>query len=244
MPDNNESLEIRSNEMDEVVGNIPSWIIRWGITVLFLVGMLGIVISYFIRYPDTLSGKVLVQALNQPGRARITKTDENANVVFTYHVKNGDHVVKGDTLFTARDPKTDKITPTTTPMAGSIYLSKGINDKNKIEEYVWVVPPSPKAEIKINYSNKGAGNVKIGQQVRIELSEFPSSEYGFLEGKIASILPLQIDGERQAYVELGSKKMLTSTNKEIPILPLLEGSGEILLSDKSIFQRIFGSVFH
>jgi len=229
--------------MDELVGSVPSWIIRWGITVLFSVAVLGMLISSLIRYPDTLRAEVIMQAVNQPGKVTIRRTDENAHLEFKYVIKNGDEVRPGDTLLTRYDPKLGKSYYTITPMEGKIYITKGVDEKNTLDQIIWVVPKSSKAEIKIRYANKGAGNVKVGQAVRIELSDFPSNEYGFLEGRIASILPVQMDGKHQATIELAGKKILTSENKEIPILPVMEGDGEILLNDRSIFQRIFGSVF-
>ncbi|SHM71840.1 hypothetical protein [Chitinophaga sp. CF418] len=244
MPENNQSLEIRSNEMEEVVGNIPTWIIRWGITVLFAVAILGLLIANLVRYPDLLHATVLMQSENQPGKVTIRRTDENANFKFYYLVKSGDQVVPGDTLLTRYDPKTDKSYYTITPMGGKIYITKGIDQKNTLDEIIWVVPKSSRAEIKVKYNSKRAGNVKVGQSVKIELSDFPSNEYGFLEGTISSILPVQMDGEHLAYVELNQKKIITSEKKEIPILPVMEGSAEIVLSDRSIFQRIFGSMFN
>ncbi|BAV04876.1 HlyD-family transporter [Filimonas lacunae] len=229
--------------MDEIVGNIPPWVIRWGITVLFTVAVLGLVISNIIRYPDTLRATVLMQAENQPGKVTIRRTDENANFKFHFLVRNGDEVLPGDTLLTRFDPKEKKSYYTITPMSGKIYVSKGIDEKNTLDQIIWVVPKSSKAEVKIRYSNKGAGNVKVGQLVKIELSDFPVNEYGYLEGTIASIMPVQIEGDHQAYVQLKDQKIVTSDRKEIPILPVMEGSAEILLSDRSIFQRIFGSMF-
>lgn len=244
MPENNQSFEIRSNEMDEVVGNIPGWIIRWGISVLFAVAILGLLIANLIRYPDILQATVLMQSENQPGKVTIRRTDENSNFKFNYLVKSGDEVSPGDTLLTRYDPKEAKSYYTITPMAGKIYITKGIDEKNTLDQIIWVVPKSSRAEIKVKYNSKRAGNVKVGQAVKIELSDFPSNEYGFLEGTISSILPVQMDGEHLAYVELNQKKIVTSEKKEIPILPVMEGSAEIVLSDRSIFQRIFGSMFN
>ncbi len=242
MPENDPLLEVRSNEMEEIVGNVPAWIIQWGITVLFAVGILGLFISNFISYPDTLVAKVLIQATEQPGKVTVRRDD--ASQEFKFLVKEGDQVVPGDTLLIHLDKNTGKSIATITPMAGKIYISKGIDEKNTLDQLIWVVPKSSKVEIKIKYDNKGAGDVRVGQAVKIELTDFPSSEYGFLEGHVSSILPIQMDGEHQAYVKLNSTKIITSENKEIPIVPVMEGSGEILLNDRSIFQRIFGSIFH
>jgi len=245
MPENNNTiLDIRSNEMEEVVGNVPSWIIRWGITALFAVGVLGLLISTFIRYPDTLRANVLMQATDQPGKVTIRRTEANASHLFKYKVKEGDQVKPGDTLLSRYNDSTRKTDQIITPIAGRIYISKGIDEKNTLDQQIWVVPKSTKAEIKLKYPTKGAGRVKVGQIVKIELEDFPSSEYGFIEGRISAILPMQVDGFHQAYVALKGNRVLTSENKEIPILPVMEGDAEIILSDKSIFKRIFGSVFH
>ena len=53
-------IELRSEEVQEVMGQIPAWIVRWGITILFIVVLALLVGSYFFRYPDviTTSGKI------------------------------------------------------------------------------------------------------------------------------------------------------------------------------------------
>lgn len=241
MPENHQQLEIRSNEMEEIIGNVPSWIVRWGIAVLFGVGLLGLFIAGYVRYPDTLPAKVLVQAKEQPGKVTVRR--EDASQEFRFLVKEGDHVQSGDTLLTRFDRNQEKSYPIITPMAGRIYISRGIDEKNTLDQIIWVVPQASAVEVKINFGNRGAGNVKVGQAIKIDLYDYPSNEYGFLEGHISSILPVQIDETHQAYVELSTQKLITSTNKEIPILPVMQGDGEVLLNDRSVLQRIFGSIF-
>jgi hypothetical protein len=242
MPLNNQSFEVGSGEMEEIVGIIPPWIIRWGITVLFFIAILTLAVSCFIRYPDTLNTQVVIEAVNQPGKISIRRGD--ADQIFKYFVKDGDHVKPEDTLLQWTDRKTGVVHPTITPIAGTIYITHGDDDKDILQDIMWVVPPSSQAKIKINYGNKGAGNVKIGQLVKFELHDFPKSEYGFIEGRISSILPIQQNGEHIAYVKLNGDEIITSERKIVPILPVMKGTGEILLNDRSIFQRIFGSIFH
>ena len=241
MSENIHSIETNSAEMEEIVGIIPRWIIRWGISVLFMVGLAGIIISNFISYPEILPAKVIIQAVNQPGKVTVSRDD--ANQIFQFYVKNGEQVSAGDTLLTNKNKSTGKINVTITPMSGKIYILNEVSEKNTLEMVILVVPKISKALVKINYINKGAGNVKVGQKVRIELFGYPSNKYGFIEGHISSILPVDINDMHQAYVKLPSQKLITSDNKVIPILPIMDGDGEILLDDRSIFQRIFGSVF-
>lgn len=54
MPEGKE-IELRSEEVQEVMGQIPAWIVRWGITVLFIVVLTLLVGSYFFKYPDVIT---------------------------------------------------------------------------------------------------------------------------------------------------------------------------------------------
>ncbi len=59
-------IELRSEEVQEIMNEIPSWIIRWGITVLFIVVMLLFVGSYFFKYPDVLRAEITITTAEPP----------------------------------------------------------------------------------------------------------------------------------------------------------------------------------
>ena len=64
--DKEEKIELRSEEVQEVMGQIPSWILRWGITLVGLI-MVGLAIgSYLFKYPDTLMAEVTVTMATPP----------------------------------------------------------------------------------------------------------------------------------------------------------------------------------
>jgi len=60
------NIELRSEEFQEVLSHIPSWIQRFGITLIFfiLVGLLGG--SAFFKYPDIISAPIVVSTENLP----------------------------------------------------------------------------------------------------------------------------------------------------------------------------------
>jgi HlyD family secretion protein len=60
---NKELPELRSEEVQEVMGAIPVWILRWGITILFLVVLVLVIGSCFFKYPD-----VIVSEMTLTGR--------------------------------------------------------------------------------------------------------------------------------------------------------------------------------
>lgn len=73
MPNHNhtDNIELRSEEVQEIISSPPSWIIRWGITLMFcLVGML-VMLSFFIKYPDYITAKVMVTTLQPTEKIEI-----------------------------------------------------------------------------------------------------------------------------------------------------------------------------
>lgn len=63
---NNSNIELRSDEVQEILGSLPRWIVRWGITVIFLIIVVLLVGSYFYRYPDIIQSRVTVLSENPP----------------------------------------------------------------------------------------------------------------------------------------------------------------------------------
>jgi multidrug resistance efflux pump len=56
----------RSEEVQDLIAAIPSWIVRWGITILFLV-VLGLIAgTWFIRYPDLVQAPLRLTAVHAP----------------------------------------------------------------------------------------------------------------------------------------------------------------------------------
>ena len=55
-----------SDEAQSILGRAPSWVVRWGITVVFLI-FVGIIVGcYFIKYPDTIEAPAVITTVNPP----------------------------------------------------------------------------------------------------------------------------------------------------------------------------------
>ena len=54
------NLNLRSEEVQEILSNPPAWIVRWGITLIFMFTCILLILSFTIKYPDFVSAKVLV----------------------------------------------------------------------------------------------------------------------------------------------------------------------------------------
>lgn len=65
MPSNPSNLQ-NSEEISDIITAVPSWILRWGIALIFAI-LLGIILlSSFIRYPDVVKASVKINSLNAP----------------------------------------------------------------------------------------------------------------------------------------------------------------------------------
>lgn len=232
----------QSHEMEEIIGKIPNWITRWGITVLFLVAFIGLFISNTIQFPDTASADVIIQAMEQPGKVSLRRDD--ASQEFIFMVKDEDYVKPGDTLFIHKNDKLEIYKPIITPMSGKVFITKGIDKDNTQDYLVWVVPETTDFEVKLKYSVKGSGKIKLGQEVVINIENYPSSDFGYLTGTISKILPVPVEGKIQGYVKLDQTKLITNLGKELPLDYLMEGKADIILENKTIASRIFGNIMH
>jgi hypothetical protein len=55
-----EDLNLRSEEVQEILETPPVWIVRWGVTLIFMFTLILIFLAFLIKYPDFVTAKVLV----------------------------------------------------------------------------------------------------------------------------------------------------------------------------------------
>lgn len=91
MPNNN---LLRSGEVQEFIGNKPNFVIRWGITIFFLILLSVCIVCWFIQYPDLVTAKAKLNSVNAP-KEIITHTDGK---LIKIAVKENDTVQAGQVL--------------------------------------------------------------------------------------------------------------------------------------------------
>jgi HlyD family secretion protein len=85
-------IELRSESVQEILGHSPKWIIRWGISIIFII-VAGLVVgSYFFKYPDVLTATITVTTENLPAgvTAKTTGRIDTLFVIEKQNVKQGD----------------------------------------------------------------------------------------------------------------------------------------------------------
>jgi len=61
-----DKIEIRSEEVQDILGATPSWIIRAGISVILLVVISLLIGSWFFKYPDIIQSRISLTTQNPP----------------------------------------------------------------------------------------------------------------------------------------------------------------------------------
>lgn len=91
---NSQDIEIRSEEVQEILTKVPHWLIRYGISVIFMLGLGVLTVSWFVKYPDVISTQIMLTSLNPPEKL-YTSTSGKLDAIF---VADGDQVVTNQTL--------------------------------------------------------------------------------------------------------------------------------------------------
>lgn len=80
-------LELRSDEVQEILSYIPHWIIRWGISIVFITFAVLLVVSWFMKYPDIIKASIIVTTQTPPQRIMARSSGQ-----LTLLVKNGQDI--------------------------------------------------------------------------------------------------------------------------------------------------------
>lgn len=229
--------ESNSEEMQEIIGHVPHWIIRWGISVIMAIFFIILTVTNIVKYPDVITASLIIHAKEQPLKMTWYITDPT----ITYHSKiiDGQQVKVGDTLIVERNLRTKAENHYTSSIVGKAYVLKGI-ENNPRANMMLIAPPISNYEVQLRLPIQGAGLVFKNQRVLLRLDEFPADEFGFLEGYVTNIIPISVDNHYRANVCL-TNGLSTNMGKRIPMQPLMQGKAEVILDSRSLFSRVFNS---
>lgn len=84
-----EQIEIRSEEVQEILTHVPHWMIRWGNVLFFLLILLLLFVSWFVKYPDVIPSEALITT-KIPPQKEYAKTTGKLDAIL---VSDNDKVV-------------------------------------------------------------------------------------------------------------------------------------------------------
>jgi HlyD family secretion protein len=104
-PSGDLGVELRSEEFQEILGSVPPWILRWGITVLAIVIVILLIGSAVIQYPDIVPAKIVLTGSVPPAAiaARASGKLKELYVNDNQEVKAGDYLAVIDNPANTQD---------------------------------------------------------------------------------------------------------------------------------------------
>lgn len=90
-----DNIELRSENVQDILSNPPHWMIRWGNTIIFSILLMILMMSYIIKYPEFITASVIVTSQNPPEKIE-SRVNSKIEKIF---IENSQNVKKGDILF-------------------------------------------------------------------------------------------------------------------------------------------------
>ena len=120
-------VEIRSEELQDIMGKIPSWILRWGITLLFVVVVVLLVGSSFFTYPDVIQAPIELTGSTPPAGILAFSSGK----LDMLHTEDNQLVNAGDYLAVIHNPA---------QTGDVLYLKSFLNELDIEQDSIFVLP--------------------------------------------------------------------------------------------------------
>ncbi|HZY38619.1 MAG TPA: HlyD family secretion protein [Mucilaginibacter sp.] len=232
-----------SDEVQDIITKVPSWLLRWGITLFFGILLLIILLSALIRYPDVVNAQLKIVSLD-PAKPILSAA---AGKIDKLLVSSHKIVKMGDPLaFVSAPEKKNGEYLISAPMSGRVsyggVMEKGLAfDANQVLFYI--IPEKEEYFGEMIISQNNMSKVKEGQQVLIRLKSYPFEEYGMLRGSIKYISEVpNKDSVFIAEVDLKTVR-LSDQKRPIGLKQGMTADAAIITQDATIMQRIARSFF-
>jgi len=234
-----ETEQRHTDEMQEIIGAPPSWLLRWGITVFFAVLVLILGLSELISYPDIVKTQLKIRSLSLP-QPVIVKTPGKLVKLL---VQNNQPVKEGQSLAIIGSVNGNVIL--TSSQSGKIAYAGIIHEGQEFFPsqsifYITINDTDFFGEMIIPQGTMS--KVKEGQQVIVKLMSYPYEEYGMLHGTIKYIADDTFkDGGYIAEVDFKTNN-LTDMHKFLDLKQGMMADAEIITQNSSLFKRLAGNL--
>lgn len=231
-------LSERSEEVQEIMGPVPHWILRRGIILTAVVFAAMVAGSWFFKYPDMLQATCTVSPVRLPVGVAAPVSGEVVSLVSS----DGAAVQRGDTLCLLRE-STGRVRAVTATEQGRAEADINLFGGNEVArgQHLFDILSAKKAAVicLIRIPADKAGAVRQGQEARLILPEYPEEEFGCLTGRIVRIARLPgADGAFAARVAL-PHPVTTSAGRQIDICYPIKGTAQVKLNDTRLIEKIF-----
>jgi biotin carboxyl carrier protein len=127
------------------------------------------------------------------------------------------------------------------PMAGVVSIHEDVNLGDYAKAGTTVITLTPEKLSKVigisHISVEESGNLRVGQEVTVQLFHYPVDDFGMLQGRVSSISTLPMDNQYTLKI-IFPEGLRTSRGISLEPLPEMNGTAEIVTSRKTIFDKL------
>ena len=212
-----ESIELNSEEFQEILAKTPSWILRCGITLVLIIVILFLAGSALFKYPDVIQASVTLTGTIPPARIKANTT----GVLLEIYVKNNQKVKKGEYLAVIQNPANMQDMKYIKQ-----YLSDYLNNNDSINEL-------PNKELKLGTLQSGysAFYQALFEYKKYREYRYPTNKTDAIKEQYKSLIEYSANLYRQRKILLAQVEL---TNKGFTRDSLLYMKG--LISQESFEQ--------
>lgn len=248
IPDHS-SEELDRQDLHDMMRRQPTWPVRWGLAMFFLLMLTLVAGSWLIRYPDTIVAPITIT----PDKPIVMVSVPVDGKLSRLLVGDGDRVTKGQVLayiqieeqeadrLQKKSVNPNRISTLLAPISGWVLLPTPSHLLNPIaQQCLLSIEPESKSVggiLKVSESN--IGKLLIGQKIIVKLDAYPSTKFGILEGVLSQVsMSTDSDHMYWAYARL-SRKLLTRQGFKLTYRQGMQGRAEIITSDRRLIERLF-----
>lgn len=231
-----EYLNVRSDEVQEVMGNVPHWILRWGISLVAVVCLLLIAGSCFFRYPEKISTEIHLKT--SPPAVYISSSF--SGTLRDIYVENGDIVNEGQVLATLNCHLNTNESIIASPINGIVNFISDYSIGCNVSEgspLFGIVPLDAIYFMGTMYVDSSEiGKIAKGQQVIVRF--YSESSADLMKGDVKSIsyCPNK-DGKYLVEVNFPINMAMRQAGFCPTRLPTI-GQAEIIVRDKRLIENL------
>lgn len=244
----------RQEEVQEIIGEVPSWIVRAGTIVIFAITLLVICLGLFSSFPSRSTGRVVIQVY--PALTAVKGYDRKEGYFFI--APNNAVVKKDDPLvfYGSADEYSSMLRSPDSlnalkeriiyaPVGGRVMINEVLpgslaDNKPGNEVLAYLADPRAVFYALLYLDQTAIPGIKGGQAVKITVNGYPEQLYGSLKGTVEYISDIPV-GDK--YIAKVSFRPLpdTATGAHIHFRPGLQGTGEIVTARENLFRRMLAS---
>lgn len=93
-------IELRSEEIKEILSRPPAWLVRWGTTMFFIILFVFLIVSWLLKYPEVVDARIVITTQNPPSFI----VPRISGPLVALFVNDRQNVTQGDMLAVIENP--------------------------------------------------------------------------------------------------------------------------------------------